>query len=214
MTKTLFIAAALMLASCAQEHFESIQQTAEAEFIDMVTKKLGWGTGWTLLNYGCHCGPDSPDWVIWLDDVDNCCRIHDEAYLAAPKKFEGCNCRTRKYAFTFKDGVVTCAAEQVNECATYCCAEDKKFVDCVAGAGPLDPKLAKIDRKTRCPLAECGVDEDCDGGYYCDRGICRMYCDPGDWGSALSTVCDSPGDETVDTTEQLAAPDGSGSGAY
>jgi hypothetical protein len=217
--KTLAIAFALFLttASCAQEHFASVQQNGEAEFIDIVTKKLGLATGWTLLNYGCHCGPDSPDDVIWLDDVDNCCRIHDEAYLAAPKKFADCNCRKQPYAYDVTAGVVTCAEKQVNECAKYCCDEDKKFVDCVAGAGPLDKKYAKVDRKTACPLAECRVDEDCDGGYYCDRGICRMYCDPGGEGSAVfSTVCDSPHEPTVDTIEQpiAPAPAGSGSGDY
>ena len=207
---------AVAVASCAQERYSSVQQNGETEFIDVVTQILGWGNGWTLLNYGCHCGPGSPDDVIWLDDVDNCCRIHDEAYLAAPKKYADCNCRKQPYAYEVKAGAVICAADdkQVNECAAYCCKEDQKFVACVKPLLPLNPKLAKVDRKTKCPLAECRVDEDCDGGYYCDYGICRMYCDPGGYGSAaFSTVCESPPEPPADTTEVIIAPDGSGSSA-
>jgi hypothetical protein len=211
MKTTLFIASALSLAilSCAEQHFGSVQQSAETEFVGMVAGTLGITTGWTLLNYGCHCGPDSPDDVIWVDDVDNCCRVHDEAYIAAPKKIADCNCRTQAYAYTVKDKVVTCAAKQVNECATYCCAADKKIVDCIGDAGPLNNKYAKLDRKNACPLAECRVDEDCDAGYYCDRGTCRMYCDPGDFISAdVAAACDSPDEETPDAgTPDAGTPD-------
>jgi Phospholipase A2 len=173
------VVAVVLAAGCAEQHLESVEQSAEAEFVGMVSSTLGIRTGWTLLDYGCHCGPDSPDDVIWLDDVDNCCRLHDEAYLAAPNKFAGCNCRTQAYAYTVTAGVVTCAAQQVNACAEFCCAEDKKIVECIAGAGPLDNTHASVNRDNACPLAECRADEDCEGGYYCNRGTCRMYCDPG-----------------------------------
>ena len=213
MRSLLFVSITIFaVTSCAADHLGSVQQSANLDFADMVTKKLGWGTGLTLLNYGCHCGPGNPDYTVWLDDVDFRCKMHDEAYLAAPKKFEGCNCNTQAYAYTVKEGVVTCAAQQVNQCAAHCCEADKTFVDTVAVAGPLVKEHTRVDRTTVCPLAECIVDEDCEPGLWCDRGTCVPYCGGG-WGSAiLSTACDSPGDEVIDTTEQLAAPDGSGSG--
>jgi hypothetical protein len=191
------------LAGCAIEPAsESTIESAEkftGGFTGMVRRTLGLATGWSLLNYGCYCGLGNPDNVTWIDEVDNCCRIHDEKYLASATAAPGCSCRDVEYTYDIDaTGKVKCDANQ-GACKDYCCAADAAFVTCTAGAGPLNPKVEKIDRANRCQPLECRADEDCDPGMYCDRGTCRMYCDP-DGGSFAAATCDVTPLPTTTTT--------------
>ena len=181
MRSLLFAAIALLpLASCADDRVSTVEQYDYTNFSWIVSRIIGGWTGSTLLNYGCHCGTGNADYTIWVDEVDNCCRVHDEAYLAAPMVAEGCSCATQVYQYTIANGVVTCGANQ-GACATHCCAADKAFVEC---AGPITSTMNsrryyKMDRANQCTPRECVVDEDCEPGLWCGGGTCRMYCDPG-----------------------------------
>ena len=181
MRSRVFAACALfVLASCADDRVGTVEQHEKSQFVWIVAKILGGGTGYTLRNYGCHCGLGNADYTIWVDEVDNCCRIHDEAYLAAPGVAQGCDCNSKVYQYSTATGAVVCA-EMQDACATHCCEADKAFVECV---GPIastmnSTKYYKMDRANVCTPRECVVDEDCEPGLWCGGGTCRAYCDPG-----------------------------------
>ena len=179
MRSLVFVSIALFAtASCTVERVGTVDQHDYGDFSWIVTRILGAATGYSLTNYGCHCGRGNADYTIWVDEVDNCCRIHDEAYLAAPNVAQGCSCATQAYQYTIANGVVTCGANQ-GACATHCCAADKAFVECVGPiASTMQRKYELIDRANVCTPRECVVDEDCEPGLWCGGGTCRMYCDP------------------------------------
>lgn len=183
----------------------------------MVGGTIGYLNGLTLLNYGCYCGADNEVGVIPIDAVDMCCLTHDHAWMDAPAKAPAasCNCNTHEYEYDRPGGVITCKPNQ-GACADYCCKVDKAFSECVAGAGPINPANARIDRTTCEPL-ECVVDDDCEGGTWCNGGRCVPYCGGGWPGHDLSgsitrrVACADPvddgGDEVDDDVgEPVAEP--------
>jgi hypothetical protein len=137
------------VSACADElELGAASQESRDTFAIMFPSVAGAWTAWRYDGYGCHCGVDSPDGVLPIDDADRCCFRHDIAWLfAAYRVGEACDCRTQAYEYTLEKGAVTCKDEQ-GPCAMYCCTVDKEFSECAA-ATPLAAANTDYDR-TRC----------------------------------------------------------------
>lgn len=169
-----------LVAGCSEPLVGTDQEESRTDFGQMVAGTIGILNGLGLLGYGCYCGPDNDVGVIPVDEVDACCLTHDHAWMNAPA---GCDCNTASYDYTRPGGVITCTPGQA-ACATYCCEADKAFSECVQRNLPLDPANQRYDRTTCEPL-ECVVDDDCEGGTWCNGGRCVPYCGGGGLGHDL-----------------------------
>ncbi len=160
-------------------------QDSQANFTVMVGTAIGIRAGLNLLDYGCYCGVGNDVGVIPLDATDSCCMAHDHAWMRAP---QGCDCNTEDYAYTTPGGVITCTANQ-NACATYCCAADKAFTECVQTTTQ-NPAHRKYNRRL-CEPIECIEDAQCNVGTWCSGFRCVPFCGGG-VGFEQDTDCDVP----------------------
>ena len=83
--------------------------------------------------YGCYCGKGNAGGEP-VDDVDECCKTHDDAYDDAP---EDCDCTeifsgTSRYTYDCDDGDPTFTGG--GSCAEYCFDADKAAAECFAEA--------------------------------------------------------------------------------
>ncbi len=162
-------------------------QDSQTNFAGMVGYAIGIPPARNLLNYGCYCGLGNDVGVIPLDATDSCCMTHDYAWMGAP---QGCDCNTETYAYTTWGAEITCTANQ-NACATYCCAADKAFAECVQTTTQ-NRAHSKYNRNL-CERIECLEDEWCDAGTWCNGYRCVPFCGGGGGaGFEQDTDCDFP----------------------
>nr|P23028.2 RecName: Full=Acidic phospholipase A2 homolog textilotoxin D chain; Short=svPLA2 homolog; Flags: Precursor [Pseudonaja textilis]AAZ22644.1 textilotoxin D chain precursor [Pseudonaja textilis] len=85
------------------------------------------------LDYGCYCGSGSSG--IPVDDVDKCCKTHDECYYKAGQ-IPGCSVQPNEvfnvdYSYECNEGQLTCN-ESNNECEMAVCNCDRAAAICFA----------------------------------------------------------------------------------
>ena len=191
MIKTAVLAAVLAstLAGCQTDatapQTASFDQESRLIFGYVMTRTVGVLGTLSLDGYGCYCGLGGPTDVVPVDATDNCCYIHDNAWIDAPTKGgPGCDCNTQSYDYSTAGGVMTCAATNTG-CAKYCCEADQAFTQCIANVGI--GENTRYDR-SQCEGTECESDDDCEGGTYCSKGYCIPYCGGGE----VSAACPTP----------------------
>jgi hypothetical protein len=163
----------------------SFDQESRLIFGWVMTRTVGTLDTLALDGYGCYCGTSGPIDVVPIDATDRCCFDHDYAWVDAPKnEGPGCNCNTQSYEYSTAGGVLTCSSENTG-CAKYCCEADQAFTECIKGTGVGTNR--RYDR-SQCEPIECKVDDDCEGGTWCDYGSCVPYCG----GGAGFAACPTP----------------------
>uniref|UniRef100_A0A665TLC0 Phospholipase A2 n=1 Tax=Echeneis naucrates TaxID=173247 RepID=A0A665TLC0_ECHNA len=101
-------------------------------------------------NYGCWCGFGGGGTP--LDEVDRCCKVHDECYEAS-RKTPGCTSLSDlpyviAYDFTCSDEQVTCSATN-DKCEAAVCECDQVAAHCFAQA-KYNPENKDIDHSVQC----------------------------------------------------------------
>ncbi|KHJ80501.1 phospholipase A2 [Oesophagostomum dentatum] len=83
-----------------------------ANFDGMIRCVLG-GTSIPYLNYGCFCGLGGSGTPV--DDIDGCCKQHDDCYGAAMSLCTNIGMYFVHYEWDCKDGRITCSSECFEE---------------------------------------------------------------------------------------------------
>ncbi|CAL8343359.1 unnamed protein product [Lota lota] len=109
------------------------------------------GTNALLYNdYGCWCGFGGGGPPV--DDVDMCCKLHDQCYKAS-RLTPGCTAIAdlpyiRVYDYTCKNQQVTCSASN-DKCQAAICECDRGGAHCFAQA-KYNPENKNLDQKVHC----------------------------------------------------------------
>uniref|UniRef100_A0A3P8SC23 Phospholipase A2 n=1 Tax=Amphiprion percula TaxID=161767 RepID=A0A3P8SC23_AMPPE len=101
-------------------------------------------------DYGCWCGVRASGTP--LDDLDRCCKAHDECY-ARIQKTPGCtgfanNPVVLVYDYTCSDKKVTCSGAN-NKCQAAVCECDRVAAECLAQT-EYNPEYKNLDTKVHC----------------------------------------------------------------
>nr|ACY68713.1 phospholipase A2 isoform 4 [Parasuta nigriceps] len=112
---------------------------------DSIIECANYGSrpSWHYLDYGCYCGKGGSGTPV--DDLDRCCKTHDDCYAEADKK--GCNPTFSVYSWKCGSDGPTCSDN--NECKAFICNCDAAAAKCFARA-PFNQENWGIGTETRC----------------------------------------------------------------
>uniref|UniRef100_A0A8C4F2N6 Phospholipase A2 n=1 Tax=Dicentrarchus labrax TaxID=13489 RepID=A0A8C4F2N6_DICLA len=101
-------------------------------------------------DYGCWCGFGGTGTPV--DEVDMCCKVHDDCYKAS-RKAPGCTALVDLpyvlvYDFSCSNQEVTCSASN-NKCQAAVCECDRVAAHCFAQT-TYNPDNKNLDPKVRC----------------------------------------------------------------
>nr|BAJ07178.1 phospholipase A2 enzyme [Pseudechis rossignolii] len=118
------------------------------EMIECANK--GTISGLAYAGYGCYCGNGGRGTPV--DELDRCCKAHDDCYGEA-EKLPACNyvmsgpCYNT-YSYDCVEHQLTCKGDN-DECKAFICNCDRAAAKCFAKA-PYNNANWNIDTKTRC----------------------------------------------------------------